>query len=154
MRRLNAEFGTVIEECLRPGQKMSVILYSDEVTPGNPLRPSSDRKFQATYWYVLEWPIRLTTRTAIWPCFGILKSCNVTRIQGGMSGFWSRVLDDFFGVARKHHFNLGVKIPGKPIHTFLGQYGGTLADEKALKEVFDYKGAASTTPFAWIARLW
>jgi len=126
---------------------MTLILYVDEVTPGNPLRPQSDRKFQAIYWFVFEWPMWLLTRTASWPVFGILKSCNVDEIPGGISGFWCRVLDVFFGVAREHNFNIGVKIRTETTCiTYTGVYGGTLADEKALNEVHDYKGAAGTTP--------
>ena len=148
MGTLNAEFGAIMEECLQPGRPMTIILYVDEVSPGNPLRPRSDRKFQAIYWFVLEWPTWLIPRTAIWPVFGIFKSCHIDKVPGGMSGLWCRVLDIFFGSARQHNFNVGVKIKshGGRLLTYLGRYGGTLADEKALKELHDYKGAAGTIP--------
>ena len=143
---LNSEFGALMRECLAPGAKMTIVVYIDEICPGNPLRPTTSRKFQAIYWFILEWPLWLLSRTAIWPCFGIFKSSNISKVTGGISGLLCNVLDVFFGAAAMRDFDIGVKIHAETMVTVKGQYGGTIADEKALKEVHDYKGAAGTTP--------
>ena len=65
MSTLSPMFGEVMRGCLLPGQPMTIVLYLDEVAPGNPLRPSSCRKFQASYWFVAEWPQWLLSRTSI-----------------------------------------------------------------------------------------
>ena len=37
-----------------PEHLWNIVLYSDEVTPGNPLATANERKFQGVYWSVLE----------------------------------------------------------------------------------------------------
>ena len=69
---------------------------------------------------MLEWPLWLLSRTAVWPVFGILKSANIGKIAGGISGFWCRVLDIFFGTAGAH--NVHVKIPSSTtMYTYMWQ---------------------------------
>ncbi len=80
MGQLSNEFGAVLEECLRPGQTMTIILYVGEVAPGNPLRPRSDRKLSALDWFVFEAATFVITNPEV-PC--------------EMSGLWPRVLDVF-----------------------------------------------------------
>ena len=83
MSTLSPMFGDVMRGCLQPGQPMTIVLYVDEVAPGNPLRPHTSRKFQAIYWFVLEWPQWLLSRTSIWPMLGTLKNVKACNMPGG-----------------------------------------------------------------------
>ena len=45
-----------------------IILYSDEVTPGNPLSTANQRKFHAVYWSFLELGSNSLSREEAWLC--------------------------------------------------------------------------------------
>ena len=53
---------------------LNIVLYVDEVTPGNPFRFDQARCIQCVYWCFLEWPSWVLSRRDIWPIFGILRS--------------------------------------------------------------------------------
>ena len=146
---LNPTFGDLMRASLRPGQPATVVLYVDEICPGNPFRPDKARKLQAVYWCMLEWPQWLLSRSAMWPVFGLLRSKIVDTIPGRLSSFMSKVLEIcFVDVGQRYSLVLGVQLvcSERQVWTFRCQYGGTIADEKALKEFHDYKGAAGIKP--------
>ena len=113
---------------------MPIVIYIDEVCPGNPLRPGNGRRLQCVYWFVRQWPAWLVTRTAVWPTIGLLCSSKVDSIPGGMSGFFAKVLDLFWGGGREHNFQTGVQLQTSTGRfTVRGSYAGILGDEKCLK---------------------
>ena len=136
-------FGKVMKECVRPGRHIDIIVYIDEVCPGNPLRFEQARKLQSIYWCILQWPEWLISRTALWPTLGVIRSRIVEDLEGGVSNLHAIILNIFFGAAQAHNFSIGVNIRcgGEARLCLKGEYSGTMADEKALKEINDYKGA-------------
>lgn len=61
---LNDDFGEVMKSCIEPGKPLTVILYMDELCPGNPYRPEKGRKLQGIYWCIREWPDWILRRSA------------------------------------------------------------------------------------------
>ena len=141
---LNGRFGEVMA-AHTPDQNATVVVYLDEICPGNPFRPEKSRKVQAVYFCILQWPQWLISRTAMWPVLGLLRSKFLEDIPGGIGGFFCTCLQLLFG-DRRGSLKLGVILQWNERSVSLSMdYGGTLADEKALKEIHDYKGAQGTT---------
>ena len=49
-----------------PEDPWTIVIYSDEVTPGNPLACANERKFQAVYWTFLELGVNALSRETSW----------------------------------------------------------------------------------------
>ena len=140
---LNAAFGDLMATAMRPGRPLTLILYMDEITPGNPLRPEKSRTLQAIYWAFLEWPQYILQRVAAWPCFGVLRSTIAESLDGKMSEFMKIVLHVFFPAEGPSlHRGLSIRIGPERTVIVTGKFGGFLADEKAHKEVSCTMGAS------------
>ena len=121
---------------------MRIVLYIDEICPGNPLRPEKSRTLQAIYWAIIEWPAWMLQRTAAWPVFGTLRSTIVEKLPGGVAYLMSRVLQVFFSAAG-HSMEHGVTIVNGTNNLLMtARFGGFLADEKAHNQIGDSKGAS------------
>ena len=140
---LNNSFGEVMQSCLEgvEGEALTVILYMDELCPGNPYRPDKARKLQGVYWCLQEWPDWILRRSALWPVFGVLRSSTVEKMRGGIGAFYAKVLEICF-LDGPHTMLQGVQLVcnGKSFAVTF-KYGGLLADEDCLKKVHGYKGA-------------
>lgn len=121
-------------------QKMSVILYLDEIQPGNPFRPDKARKMWGVYWACLEWPGWVLARSAFWPVIGIIKSKTLDDCPGGVSLFWKHIIGLFKDDIVVQLVHKEDRIP------FTLKYVGTMADEAALKAVNSFKGASGVKP--------
>ena len=64
MCSLSACFRGVMADVAVEGQPLGIIIYIDEICPGNPLRPEKSRTLQAIYWCFKDWPDWLLARTA------------------------------------------------------------------------------------------
>ena len=55
--KANLRFDALLQRC-RPsdGSPCSVAMYTDETTPGNPLRPDKSREAEVVYWTVANLP--------------------------------------------------------------------------------------------------
>lgn len=142
MGGLSKSFFDVMKDCWTPGVPLRIVLYIDEICPGNPLRPEKSRTLQAIYWSIIEWPTWMLQRTATWPVFGTLRSTIVEQLPGSVPYLMSRVLQVFFS-AEGHSMTNGVTIVNAREDLLItAKLGGFLADEKALKELGDSKGAS------------
>ena len=134
-------FGDVMRSCFRPGEAMRIVLYMDELCPGNPFRTDKARKLQAVYWCCLQWPAWLLNRSIIWPILGIIRSKVLDKLSGGISAFMAKVLELLF-LDTPQSLRRGLQIVWKDERIPLrGEYNGFMADEDCLKKVHDYKGA-------------
>ena len=93
---ISTAFAEMMDACVHPGVPCRVIIYIDEICPGNPLRPEKARTLQAIYWCLADWPQWLLQRTAAWPCFGTIRSSVVKQLPGGVSHLMRLVLNVFF----------------------------------------------------------
>ena len=90
---LNSAFGEIMQSCIEPGKPATVLLYMDELCPGNPYRPEKGRKLQGVYWCIQEWPCWILRRSAMWPVLGVILSSTVEKMKGGISAFYARILE-------------------------------------------------------------
>ena len=134
---LHEAYGTTMKACTSE-HRLTIVLYLDELIPGNPFRQDKARKLVAFYWACLEWYPWLLSRSAMWPCLGVLASKQLDRIPGGLSQFYAFLLEHIFS---QGSFDVHIVV-GKERLRLCVVYGGLMADEKALKEVHDYKGAS------------
>ena len=116
--------------------KFSVVLYLDEICPGNPFRPDKARKLWGLYWACVQWPSWLLARSGFWPVLGLIKSSTLNNFPGGEGAFWKYIMRLF---KNDIHIQLVYREERVPVTL---SYIGTLADEAALKAVTDFKGAS------------
>ena len=88
---LNNAFGEVMKSCIECGQALTMILYMDELCPGNLFRPEKGRKLQGVYWCIQEWPDWILKRSAMWPVLGVIRSATIEKMPGGISAFYAKV---------------------------------------------------------------
>jgi hypothetical protein len=93
------------------GRALRLIIYTDEMCPGNPYRPEKSRTLQCVYWAFADWPAHVLSRTFAWPCLCLIKSSTVANIEGGMSYVCRMLLRIFFPTGDGHSLSRGVMIP-------------------------------------------
>ena len=123
-----------------PGGCLSVILERPE---------ARQRAHNAghIYWSFAEWPAWLLARTGAWPVLGVLRSKVASQIVGGISALIVKIMKIFFP-AEGCSFIRGIMLRASNSESIFmkASFGGYLADEKALKEICDCKGASGTMP--------
>lgn len=125
-----------------PDAPFDLILYNDEVTPGNQLRHDQTRKVQVMYWALKQGPGHGVDQ--LWFTLGLARSSVVATIRGGMSAYVRKAVELFFApVDARLGFHL--EVGGQVVLKFarLTMY---IADEAGLKETFGFKGASGIHP--------
>jgi hypothetical protein len=144
--RISAAFASVVFDTIVPGVPLTLVIYLDEICPGNPLRPDKARTLQAVYWTIVEFPQHVLQRTACWMTFGTLRTSIVNKLPGGISSVAGRILKTFFP-EDGDSFSQGITLHhGDKCRIVRVDFGGFLADDKALNEIADSKGASG---IAW-----
>ena len=127
-------------------QTWSVIIYTDEMHPGNPLHPSPLRKVWNIYWAFAEWPSWMLQRKDSWMLFAAIRSTIVKDIVGGLSYIIKRTLKVFFSGGPRS-FITGCTIAfNNSCYKITATLKGLMTDEQALNHVFHLKGASGTFP--------
>ena len=147
MSVVGVEFAQLMSDTVAaaPSAPLRIIVYIDEICPGNPLRPEKSRTLQCIYWAFIEWPQHVLQRMDTWPIFGVLRSKVASQLPGGISGLMIHVLRVFFS-GDQSFFN-GVTVVHRDQTVLVtGIFGGFMADEKALKELFALKGSSGKKP--------
>lgn len=130
--------------------KNSLLLYSDEVIPGNVLRPDGRRKAQCIYASFRGLPYWFRSRNCAWLPIGVLKSWKVKAIPGGMSMLSKKVFNICYG--ELFSFRLGVRLPlGSSGETWCLRcdFCGWIQDLEAHRDVSDTKGSAGSKCCLW-----
>ena len=147
LSRLSRSYADALLELIgSTTNELRIIVYIDEINPGNPLRPDAGRTTQCLYWTFADFPPAVLAQEEAWLLFGCLQAKIAKKLPAGVSYLAKRMLHVFF----KGRFNLAT---GTTIATRDGglvlcrcSFGGFLADEKALKEIFCIKGASGLKP--------
>ena len=140
MTKISPYFARLMESIHVEGQPLRIVIYGDEITPGNPFRPDMGRKMLCIYWCIAEWPQHVLQRSFAWPVFSIIRSSIVQGIEGGISRSFRLVLHIFFMDANTSFIN-GIHINGPSGgHRMTAVFGGFLADLLGHKEITDWKG--------------
>ena len=82
---ISAAFANMMRDVCSSGKPLSLVIYADEMNPGNPFRPEKSRMLQCVYWAFAEWPAHVLSRTFAWPVLLLLRSSIVESFNGGMS---------------------------------------------------------------------
>jgi hypothetical protein len=94
-----------------PQQPWNLVLYSDEVTPGNPLSTNNRRKFQALYWTFLELGMNALSREESWFTIMMEYSPVVNQLQAGLSQAFAAVIKTFFDPGGHDMQSSGMNVP-------------------------------------------
>ena len=84
---VSSSFAQIMKTAIDGGSPLRLIIYMDEMNPGNPCRPEKSRTMQCIYWCFADWPAWMLTRTFAWPCLPVIRSTSVESIEKGMSFF-------------------------------------------------------------------
>jgi hypothetical protein len=139
------EFKSLIQERLRampstPDSPWRIVIYSDEVSPGNNLKHENKRKFQTIYWSFAELGPRALSSEFCWFPMTCARSSRVKALTGGMSEFMARMSEPF--VTDPCNFaQAGVLVHNDIL---FGSMGIMVSDADALKQSLDVKGASGT----------
>ena len=128
----------------RPGSVAApwgLIFYSDEITPGNQLKPNNSRKMQAVYYSFLEFGSDALCKDHAWFLLCALKSQTVAKLRDGMSQLCRKAIESFF--AQDGNLAHGIQI-GQ--HFLCAKMKMVVSDEAALKAMFQHKGASGKLP--------
>ena len=124
----------------------TIVLYIDEVRPGNPFRPDKSRTTQCIYWVFSDLPDRFICNTDTWFLGTTVRSKIIDVMPGKVSSLMAAVVRLFWAEAGQS-WSRGVMVGhGNDSAMLTARFGGFLGDEKALKEIFSLKGAAGTRP--------
>ena len=135
LAKLSCNFAAVLLQCVaaRSGAH-PIVIYIDEVRPGNVLRPDKGRATQNIFWATASWPEWLLCRANAWLTFGRLRSCVVEKLPGGVSNLMRQVLLKFFDPAGPS-FATGVALnAGGSSVLFCCYFASFIGDEKGLKD--------------------
>ena len=124
-------------------QPLSILAYADEISPGNVLAHRLERKVQVIYWSIKEFgPVALSSERC-WFLAGIARSEHVKRLPGKMSEYFRRCLEQFI-LPIDVREGIQVRFADGHCSMLFAAVDVIVADEVALKEMIDMKGAAGT----------
>ena len=114
---------------------LQTIVYGDEMTPGNPLRPDEGRGSWQWSFSIVEFPNHVLHSHAGWIHITTLRSSVLKKLTGGVPMLAKHILHTLF--LGTHNFADGfyVKAPGGGMRPIRATIMGFLADEKGLKEI-------------------
>ena len=146
--RISPQFKSNMLEALRRNNgKLSILFYSDEITPGNVIASRNERKAHGIYWSVLEFGWPLLSSELAWFTIGAIRSSVVDNISGGISYVMRMALKKFFGAPDGADLRNGVHIKiGGELHLVHGSLGILIHDERAHKFSLHAKGASGKKP--------
>ena len=121
-----------------------IILYSDEVVPGNPLKSDHQQKIQAIYWSFMEFDRELLSCEHLWFVLTCARSVTVQRMYGGMSTLFRTLLCDFFGEGFNFQWTGVIVHANGTCHTLFATVGFMVSDCDALKQAVGCKGASGS----------
>jgi hypothetical protein len=100
--RQGGSFTDLLTKCLQenpssPENPYRLIMYSDEVTPGNVLAHSNKRKIWVLYFSFLEFGATTLCMEDAWLCNVVKRSADVSKLSAGISQIFAVSLKLFFG---------------------------------------------------------
>lgn len=132
---------------LCPGEEATcrpIVVYADEVQPGNPFRPDHGRLTLCVYWVFADLPDQFLSNVDFWFLGTTVRTVLVEKIPGGVSALMTAFLKLCFAPTGRS-WHRGVMLSsGNSSAVLSGTFSGLLGDEKALRELFCLKGAAGT----------
>ena len=142
---LSVTFAEIMHDLCRSGRPLRLIIYADEMCPGNPFRPEKSRTLQCVYWCFADWPDFMLTRTFAWPVLTLIRSTVVSSIAGGMAYVCRLLLRLFFPENGHSLSGSGVPMSVRGFtFTVTAVFAWFLCDLKGYKENLGWKGTTGT----------
>ena len=126
--------------------KWSLILYSDEVSPGNQLKANNRRRLQTFYWTVKELGPKALSSEDAWMVLTTVRSATVSELQDGLSQVTKEAILSFFAVGRDFGHGLSMPLTAAVPMMLCCDFSMIVADESALKHMLECKGAGGKLP--------
>ncbi len=122
-----------------------IIIYSDEITPGNVIAHENLRKTQTIYWTFKQFGIACLSAEELWFTLTIVRSALVKCVPGGMSRIMADAISFFFGAVEGNdmrHGGITIRGSDDKLYTIFADIDIHVSDESALKHALDVKGAS------------
>ena len=133
------------ETVRRCGSQLSLVLYGDEVTPGNPLKPDNSRKYNAMYISVFEFGPVALMNDQFWLPLASLRSQICHAVSGSLSSVLRLLLRSIFAPPLDLHTSgMMLRLPEPNVVVF--RLGRVIADADELRGMFSLKGTAGIRP--------
>ena len=143
---ISSQFFQLLKSVMVGTKGLRVILYLDGINPGNPLAPDPQKLLQAIYWTFAELPNWFLRRKDAWFCFSLVRELWAEQLPGQLSELTRLILLIFFG-EHGTAFQKGISVScGEEAFVLVATFGGILADEKGLKQIFGITGQAGSVP--------
>jgi hypothetical protein len=126
-----------------PLKPLRIVVYSDEIAPGNVLKHDNKRRLQTLYWNIVEVGALALSNEDTWFVLTSVRSNIVNRMAGGMGQLFEHVLQSFFSPGASFEDGLLINTSSGPCVIF-ARIDIKLGDESALKSAFDVKGASGS----------
>ena len=128
-----------------PENPWKLILYSDEVTPGNALKHENHRRFHATYFSFAEFGHNALSREDAWFCCSSMSSIAVKELSAGLSQLIGAVLKLCFDGGCFDLKDSGIYLPfvGGGVRLF-AKLGIVIQDGGAHKSTWHGRGDAAS----------
>ena len=124
--------------------EVSFAVYSDEILPGNQLKPRNDRKLISFYWSIVQAGRALGAEDAWWHLCSL--RANVARtLPAGWSGLFKLAVQAFFKPPWDASQGVVLQVHGQPM-LMKGKVGLVIGDEAALQGCWSFKGASGQIP--------
>lgn len=118
-----------------------LILYLDEISPGNQLKVTNKRKLWAIYYSVKEFGGFQLSQESSWAMLTAIRSETIGKIKGGMSAVFLECVKMFAKSNGNLETGVRLQIHGSMQLCFF-KVGYLVADEAAIKVAMDNKGAS------------
>ena len=138
----SSALGDIMDQCIGDGTRpLSVVIYLDEVTPGNPLRMDTTRKIWAIYWLFTDWPQHMIHNVDSWLLLGAIRCNVVNSFDDGMSEFMPMLMRIMFpesgqGLQTGAHIVCRSSDGTARTLVFRGKFAGFIADDDAHRQVW------------------
>ena len=141
-----SELLTVVANRVR-GAPLSLVLYMDEVTPGDALALRHDRKFWMVFFTFLEFGADMLWREELWLPLGCLRHGVSVRVDGGISCATRLLLREmFFGPSMLAGAGAPVALANGTSMLVRARLSKLLADMDAFKGILCLRGANGWKP--------
>jgi hypothetical protein len=137
-QRMNTTFAAHPSSWQQPWR---LVLYLDEISPGNQLKSDNRRKVWAVYYSFLEFGTQALSSENLWFFLFVLRSNTVSAL-GGLAVLGPHVLDCFY---KGHDIRQGIVLRcSGQVHLLCAKLQVIIGDEGAIKALWDNKGASGT----------
>lgn len=143
-------FRALLAECwsLHPcseASKWSLIIYGDEVVPGNVLRPDNKRKMCCFYIAIRDLGARVLKHEIVWIPLGVIRTEVTKRVRGGLSTVFKAILRRLFihEALGSDGITLNLQVSGGSYARLMFTLGNVVADADAHRGFWSWKGASA-----------